>query len=128
MKKKTTTRGLLLPGCPRKPFVLHERKCSFPKLHFEHISRNNVIFFFEIFWFIAPIRTSFSSLSRISYIQLKLQTSSRRCLSGSSSCIIRSFSALILSSRRCCAAYNFKTKLLFNLRFFFSPTKKKQEC
>ena len=64
-------------------------------------------------------------MSRISYIQLRLQTSSRRCLSGSSSCIIRSFSALILSSRRCCAAYNFKTKLLFNLRFFFSPTKKK---
>ena len=67
-------------------------------------------------------------MSRISYIQLRLQTSSRRCLSGSSSCIIRSFSALILSSRRCCAAYNFKTKLLFNLRFFFSPTKKNKNA
>lgn len=104
--------------------MLHERKCSFPKSQFEHISRNNVIFFFEIFWFIAPIRTSFSSLSRISYIQLKLQTSSRRCLSGSSSCIIRSFSALILSSRRCCAAYNFKTTLLFNV---FSSRQQKKE-
>ena len=110
---------------PRKPLLLHERKCSFPKTQFEHIfQRNNAIFSFDTFWFIALIRTSFSSLSRISYIQLKLQTSSRRCLSGSSSCIIRSFSALILSSRRCCAAYNFKTTLLFNLRFFFSPTKK----
>ena len=67
-------------------------------------------------------------MSRISYIQLKLQTSSRRCLSGSSSCIIRSFSALILSSRRCCAAYNFKTILLFNVRFFLLADKKNKNA
>lgn len=98
-----------------------------PKTQFEHIfQRNNVIFSFDTFWCIAPITENFIFIivSNFLYSIKRLQTSSRRCLSGSSSCIIRSFSALILSSRRCCAAYNFKTTLLFNLRFFLLADKK----